>query len=224
MQLDLVARDTPLWRGASDLVRRTFAETFDADVTPQPDAFLIARPKPSDGHWSNATDEDADEVLACSGVNFGAGEPFFSECYLDGTAEEVISEHVGEPCERGDIVEFGAIASQQFSAGTEVLKAIPIFTWTLGKVYALCTLTRPLSRLVERIGYDFEPLAEAKVDRLPPEDRHRWGNYYEKEPRAGLVRLHDLAPFFNGSIGRYQLPELSVTIADDEADTSGANG
>ena len=214
MQLDLVPRETPLWHGAADLVHQTFSERFDAAVSADPDAFLVARPTPSDGA-DRQEDGATEEVLACSGVNFGTERPFFSEYYLDDSAEQVISDYLGAPCERDDILEFGAIASQAFSAGTEMVKAMPVFTWALGKVYALCTLTRPLTRLIERVGYPFEPLAEARQDRLPVEDQDRWGNYYEQEPRTGIIRLDDVSLAFNSSIGRYQLPELSLTILED---------
>jgi hypothetical protein len=207
MQFTVAARGTKLWQSAADLVQKSYAEAFGATSFSKPDRFITAT-----NHRLGQT-----EMLACAGLSFGIDRPFFLERYLDAPVEEIVSSRFDLPCERDDLVEVGPLASTGAKAGTELLRIFPVFMWALGKRYVVCTATKTLEALLGRIGYIFQPLADADAGRLDNADQSAWGSYYDNAPRTGVMRLDTLAhSFFLNSVGRYRMAKLSLLLPEDE--------
>jgi hypothetical protein len=207
MQFTVATRGTRQWQSAAELVARSYAEAFGATSFSKPDRFVTASVHRPDGM----------EVLACVGLTFGSTKPFFAERYLDEPVEVLVSRRFEVPCTREDLVEVGPLASAGARAGSELMRIFPVFMWALGKRYVLCTATRTLEQLFGRLGYAFQPVADADPSRLAPEDQSQWGTYYDNAPRTGVMRLDTLAhSFFLNSVGRYRLAKLNLLLPDYE--------
>ncbi|MEK8106381.1 thermostable hemolysin [Micromonospora sp. M12] len=127
--------------------------------------------------------------------------PLFCEQYFDEPAEQVVGARLGRPAHRRNIVEVGPFAAQESGAGAEILAVLPMFAWERGMHYGLVTVTRRLTLMLRRQRYTFEPLVDARPERLPPDQRERWGTYYDNDPQTGLIRLEHLAPVLAESAG-----------------------
>lgn len=206
MRVEVAPRHSPLWRNAAELVRDNFSEAFAASVMPDPDAFAVLH-------------RGGEEVLACTGLSFDDGGPFFCERYLDGRIEDILTERLGVPVLRDQVIQVGSLASRGPRAAIELLRAQTVILWGMGHRYALMTATRKLASLLSRLGYSFIPLAEASAQRLTARERERWGSYYDNDPRTGAVVLDDehFSRFFAGGFGKYLLTELDVQIRDGGA-------
>jgi hypothetical protein len=190
------------------LVRRRFAATFDASTSAQPDSFLVA-------YEARTADAANHRVLACAGITVGRDRPFFCERYLPGPAEQVVSEYLGRPCPREEIMEVGQIASDGPGAAGALLGVLPVFGWESGMRYAVMTVTDHLGQVLAKHGYPFEPIVEARPEHLPVEEREKWGRYYDAKPWTGLIRLEKTGPVLARSAGRYRAADLLLTLVDD---------
>lgn len=166
----------PLWQEASDMVLKVYAELFGASIHGHTDAFIVAQ------------NEETGMVGACVGVNYGRGKPYFVEYYLPVPAEEVVSIHTGVAVPRKRIIELGPIVSTEGGAGREAMKALPYFAEEQGTFCGLFTATRDLKVILQYMRFPFEPLAEARLDALPPDERAGSGTYYDTQPITGLIR------------------------------------
>lgn len=222
-------RGTPLWCASIEQVRRRYAAIFGADTSADPDWFVVAY-EPAGRDAFNGDDErsrrevlssadvldsQAGQVLACVGVTGAAGRPLFCERYLPAPAEDVLAVHLGHPCDRSEVVEVGPFAAEVPGAGRELLRVLPMFAWERGMRYGLVTVTQQLRHLLDQEGYPFEPLVDARQDRLTAEEQAAWGSYYEQRPRTGVIRLERLAPVLVRSAGRYRSTNLSFSRVDD---------
>ncbi|MDG4809339.1 thermostable hemolysin [Micromonospora sp. WMMD1120] len=203
-------RHTPLWESAMTLVRHSFAAAFGAVTSGAPESFLVAyEPSTPEGSAANGA------VLACVGITPAARGPLFCEQYFDEPAEQVVGARLGRPAHRRDIMEVGPFAAQEPGAGAEILAVLPMFAWECGMRYGLVTVTRRMTLMLRRQRYTFEPLVDARPERLAPDQRERWGTYYDNDPQTGLIRLEHLAPVLAQSAGRYRSVDLSLRRVDD---------
>ncbi len=204
-------RGTALWSMALEQIRRRYAEAFDAVPSSDPDCFVVAY-EPAERCGGTGT------VRSSVGLTFGTGRPFFCERYLSGRAEDVLREHMRRPCERTEIVEVGPLAAESAGAGAELITILPTLVRDLGRRYGVMTVTRQLTALLRRIGYSFEPIAEARSDQLPPDERRQWGTYYQQAPRTGLIRVDRIvAPCARAAVRRPIRPELGRREPDRHA-------
>lgn len=212
MKVTVARRLSAPWLSAAELVRTTYAAQFGADVMPDPDCFIVG------------TSGDADApVAACAGVSFASDRPFFSERYLDEPVEALIGRHFGAEPPRDGVVEIGPLAGGVARAGGEIIRVTPILAWCMGKQYILCTSTRKLSVQLRRVGIEFTPFARATADRLPAEDRPKWGTYYEQEPTVGVIALGALSRLFIECTGRYSFIDPAVDLLDAQQAVSRAS-
>lgn len=210
MRISVAEYMTGAWPAAAALVRDVYAEQYGADVSPSPDAFIVARPDADDPGG-----DGPDTVLACAGLTFGGDRPLFSEAYLDRGIEEEIGRRLGADADRRGVVEVGGLATRRPLIGREVVRATPIIAWCLGMQYILCTATRPLIRSLDRLGIGFVPFAVADPARLGgPEVRERWGTYYDREPQVGVIPLNALHRLFADTTGRYLFSDMQVSLIE----------
>ncbi|MBL1084954.1 thermostable hemolysin [Streptomyces actinomycinicus] len=208
MQIALARRSTRQWRTAAQLAHQVYATSYEADVAPDPDLFIVAGPSGEGGGDG--------EIVACAGLTFGTDRPLFSERYLDTDIESAIEAALGTPADRSRVVEVGALASARRTAGRELIRVTPIMSWCLGMEYILCTATRGLVTTLHRVGIAFVPIGPADPGRVPPEELGSWGTYYAHEPTVGVIPLNSLQRLFADSTGRYTVTELQFHIPEFE--------
>ncbi|GAA2232883.1 thermostable hemolysin [Streptomyces nogalater] len=208
MQIALARRSTRQWQTAAELAHQVYATSYEADVVPNPDLFIVAGP-------SGDTGSDG-EVVACAGLTFGTDRPLFSERYLDTDIEGAIKAALGTSADRSRVVEVGALASARRTIGRELIRVTPIMSWCLGMEYILCTATRSLVTTLHRVGIAFVPIGPADPGRIEPEELGRWGTYYAHEPTVGVIPLNSLHRLFADATGRYTVTELQFRVPEFE--------
>ncbi|PTL76230.1 thermostable hemolysin [Vitiosangium sp. GDMCC 1.1324] len=202
MDIRIIRRDTDEWAQVISLAQRKYKRAFEASVEPTPDCFVAcyARREPAAGP----------ELLACVGLTFGASGKFFAEQYLDEPIEQILAAAEQQPVSRESIVEVGTLASVGQSAGTELLRILPMLLWCMKMRYVLCTATRQLRMLFDALGYPFESVVAASVTRLDDEEaREKWGRYYENQPETGFVKLELLTGHISENVLRYQFSRMA---------------
>lgn len=195
------------WSQAVDLVRQKYRRSFGAEVMPTPDCFVVCTADHSLG-------AGASKVVACAGMTFSSGARLFSEQYLDEPIEDSISRLELLPASRDAIVEVGSLASVERRAGTELIRAVPILAWCLGKKYILCTITASLKLIFDAVGLNFQPIRGAEAERLGAGAQERWGSYYDQTPQTGYIRLDAIAEMFARNTGRYRFTALDLDLED----------
>ena len=208
MQIALARRSTQQWQTAAELAHQVYATSYQADVDPDPDLFIVAGP--------SAKGPGGGEIVACAGLTFGADRPLFSERYLDTDIEGAIKAVLGTPADRGRVVEVGALASARRTAGRELIRLTPIMSWCLGMEYILCTATRGLVTTLHRVGIAFVPIGPADPARIDPQELDAWGTYYAHEPTVGVIPLNSLHRLFADATGRYTVTELQFHLPECE--------
>ncbi|MFG2480576.1 thermostable hemolysin [Streptomyces fagopyri] len=203
MRITLSERGTPDWQTAADLARLVFAKQYRASITPDPDGFLA---------FFEATADGQEEVLACAGLSFPEDETILLERYLDAPVEDVITQAVGAPVKRSQVLQIGSIASVRASAGAEIIKAIPLIMACLGRPYAVMTMTGRLAALMQRLGCVFHPLADASPERLPAGERAAWGSYYDTRPVVGYAEAAEQSTLLLAAIGRYCFTSVDMRL------------
>ncbi|WP_058045510.1 thermostable hemolysin [Streptomyces roseifaciens] len=201
MHISVAARLSQDWSAASDFVRARYERAYGADILPDPDCFVIARKQEGRGG----------RIIACGGLTFNSDRGFFSERYLDRPVDEVVGAATGEACDREDLVEVGSLAGGG-GAGLELVRLLPILSWCHGMRFLMCTVTTELAQTLDRVGIEFQPLAESSADRLTEFERQRWGTYYDHRPMVGVIRLEGISHLFSQTTGKYNFTNLQVAL------------
>ena len=210
MQIKFAARGSDGWNDASSLVRDKFKRTFDAEVMPNPDYFVIYLIK------NNFTDQ-CDQVASCAGVTYaGEQSKLFAEQYLDAPAEEIISHREGRPVQRDEILESGSIVSLFPKSGLALVKALPLVTFCLGKRYVLSTATKKLQEVFNMAGLEFNVLQAADPGRLALGTQGNWGSYYDNMPETGYFNMDKLGPALASMVGKYRLANIDIQILEHD--------
>jgi len=132
---------------------------------------------------------------AALGYRPAADQRLFLEAYLDRPIEQAVSERLGRPVDRAEIVEIGCLAS------TSPVALIHLWhdtATTLGARHTLvaATVTATVRRLLGRAGVPLVEIARADPGRLA--DAARWGRYYDDDPRVCVGVIADgIAGFGN---------------------------
>jgi hypothetical protein len=124
------------------------------------------------------------EMLCAAGLRF-LDDGFFSERYLDGPIENVVSAISGRSINRSAIFEVTTLASRAPRATAEFIGEIAAFGEQAGFEWSFFTLTSRLHPMVCRLGIAPTYLAEA--DRRRIADAERWGTYYACQPQVYAV-------------------------------------
>jgi len=127
--------------------------------------------------------QDGDgNILAALGFRPAQNEKLFLEQYLDSAIENTLSEHLGKPIPREEVVEIGSLAST--TSGASVFLFIALNAWLEQQGYKMATFTatRRLKRFFSMLKLDFIHLKQADPDCLPDHGKD-WGTYYETHPR-----------------------------------------
>ena len=129
----------------------------------------------------NSVQGSADQILATLAYRSAADERLFLEAYLTGPIEQAVSSALGRIIQRNSIVEIGCLAALPTAA---LLKLWLAVADTLSADYdvVVATLTRPLRRMLGRVGIELIELAPANPEKLDPKCSGHWGRYYDLDP------------------------------------------
>jgi hypothetical protein len=117
-------------------------------------------------------------ITSVIGFRLAGSGQFFLESYLDGSAEQLLSDATGEDIQRQQVVEVGNLASSD----TESFRFLMIGLITLLERlpetrWMVCTVGEKLIRLLRRTRFFPIIINQASAERLSPEDG-KWGSYY----------------------------------------------
>jgi hypothetical protein len=207
LKIKVVLPSTVDWDHAVQLVSDQFRRSFNAEVEPQPDCFVTGMTPDANG---------LDIPRACAGVTYSELRTLPSERYLDEPAEVVIGRAEGLTVSRTMLIEVGSLAAGQVHSGTELIRAMPLICWCMGKRYVLCTATRQLRRIFKKVDINFTLLTQPDGSELEEADRLRWGSYYQQGPQTGYIDLAKLASRFDRFTGQYRFDNLVINLAEHE--------
>lgn len=171
MTLILADRDHPCRDLLECTVRQVFLAEFGAHVPAFPSRLV-------------ATLDREGQPLAVAGLRF-AEDGLFSEAYLDGPAEAVLSAIAGREVARSRIVEFSSMAATRPGAAMPLVAAAIRLCLAAGATWGMFTATGRLRALLRRSGLTGVDLGPALPERLA--DAGAWGSYYLHDPRVVAV-------------------------------------
>jgi len=187
--------------GAAD---RAEIERFIGDVFREAYGAEIKRFKPC---LMSLRDHDNKLVAAC-GFRSAALEPLFLETYLDQPIEAVLSERVGFPVRRGDIVGVGNFSVAEPGMARYLIAAIVAQLHATSKQWAVFTAVPLVRNAFIKMYLNPVILGDADKNRLPPEEQAEWGSYYEQKPQIMAIRRVELRS--NPRISETGMPAESI--------------
>lgn len=167
-----------------DAADRAEVERFISDIFREAYGAEIKRFKPC---LMSLRDQDNKLVAAC-GFRSAALEPLFLETYLDQPIETILSEHVGFPVRRDDIVGVGNFSVAEPGMARYLITAINDHLHDTHNQWAVFTAVPVLRNAFIKMNLDPVILGDADKSRLPAEDQAEWGSYYEQKPQVMAVR------------------------------------
>ena len=167
--------------GADD---RAEVECFIGDIFYQAYGAKIIRFKPC---LMSLRNRDNKLVAAC-GFRSAALEPLFLETYLDQPIEAILSEHVGFPVRRDDIVGVGNFSVAEPGMARYLITAINDHLHDTHNQWAVFTAVPVLRNAFIKMGLNPVLLSDADQSRLPPEEQAEWGSYYAQKPQVMAIR------------------------------------
>ena len=167
--------------GAAD---RAEIERFIGDVFREAYGAEIKRFKPC---LMSLRDHDNRLAAAC-GFRSAALEPLFLETYLDQPIEAVLSERVGFPVRRDDIVGVGNFSVAEPGMARYLITAINDHLHDTSNQWAVFTAVPVLRNAFIKMGMNPVILGDANKSRLPPEEQEEWGSYYAQKPQVMAIR------------------------------------
>lgn len=180
--LQILSRAHPQRQSLERFIADGYARAYRAQLTHFADQLVGLRSV--DGGWT-------------AGVGFTpAGDgSLFVEQYLDRPVEQVIARRLGEPIERGQVVEVGNLAAAGAGAARDLILRMGALLRVLGRSWVVFTATRCLLNSFARLDVAPIVLAPADPARLPDAGR-TWGSYYSTGPQVmtaniplGLIRV-----------------------------------
>lgn len=178
MRLVLADRFHPLRRRMEDTVRSVFLAEYGAHVSRFPDRLI-------------ASMDDDDTPRAVAGLHFSE-TGLFSEAYLDGPVESVLTRALNRHVERNRIVEFSNLAAPRPGATIPLIREAIGFCRATGANAAIFTATARLRALLQRNRLVTVDLGPARPERL--RTAATWGSYYLHDPRVLAATADALPP------------------------------
>ena len=130
---------------------------------------------------------DADGgLIAAFGLRSAASGPLFLEQYLDHSIETEIAQQARAPVARADIAEVGNLAGATPGALRQLIPLLTRLLHRQGYRWVVFTGAARLCNGFSRLGLPLNVMAPAPLDRLPPQERSRWGSYYQHSPSVML--------------------------------------
>ncbi len=128
------------------------------------------------------------QIHAAAGFQWATDSPLFLEAYLDIPIERRLRQLGQSAAQRGQIVEFGNLATSRPGAIRELILVLANYFGRRGMDWAVLTLTPTLINSFNRLGLVLHPLASASPERLTS-SRSNWGRYYDQNPQVVAINL-----------------------------------
>jgi Thermostable hemolysin len=173
-------------------IRQTFAAAYGADVRGFMPRLLAIRSKQN-------------EVLAAFGVRSAEKGKLFLENYLDQPVEQVIAEKSGALPQRNRIAEIGNLAAIYPGAVRWMIVALTVMLYEEGYDWVAFTGTAALRNGFNNLGLHPAEIRPACVERLAPDERARWGTYYDNKP---IVMIGNIREGFRAMRSNEQLIDI----------------
>ncbi len=123
------------------------------------------------------------ETLAAVGLNPGSCGPMFLEQYLNNPIEQSIASFARQPIDRHTLIEIGNLAVIRKGTGLLMFVVMSMALAACGYQWMVFTATPEVTKLIRRLGFDPQYIAEADSTRIISGKKH-WGSYYEKNPKV----------------------------------------
>ncbi|EWY41784.1 hypothetical protein N825_25025 [Skermanella stibiiresistens SB22] len=179
-------------------VRSVFLAEYGAHVPSFPNRLVAAL-------------SDDGQPQAVAGLRF-AEDGFFSETYLEDTAERVLGRVLGRIVRRDEIVEFSSLAAVRSGAAMPLVGAAIRLCLEAGAGFGMFTATHRLRALLRRFGLVTVDLGPAAPERVA--DASVWGRYYLHDPRILVVSADTLpSACLPPAIPSLDVPKLEIRHA-----------
>lgn len=126
------------------------------------------------------------ELIAAFGLRSAGAGPLFLEQYLDLPIEAEIAQRVAAPVARAEIAEVGNLAGATPGALRQLIPLLTRLLHRQGHRWVVFTGAARLCNGFSRLGLPLSVMAPAPPERLPPQERSRWGSYYQHSPSVML--------------------------------------
>ena len=133
-------------------------------------------------------------IAACSSISFAGEQMLFSENYLSGPIQKVLANRLEVECPRSSFCEIGSLATNPrlISSVKFIVAYFPWFAYRLGCEFALVTVTSYMREALADAGASFEAFCKSDPKILSPNEKLRWGKYYDFDPQTGVIDLKSL--------------------------------
>lgn len=132
-------------------------------------------------------DEQGKLIAACGIRNAGA-TPLFLEKYTQKPIEQLLSEKLGSPVQRDEIVEIGNYSVAEMGMSRLLITAIFDQLHATAKQWAVFTAIQLVRNALIKQNIFPRILCNADICCLPPEEQTEWGSYYEQQPQVMAIR------------------------------------
>jgi hypothetical protein len=148
-------------------------------------------------------------LRAVLGFRPARGELLYLEHYLNQPVERVLAEGIAGTVTRDRLVEVGNLAVAHAGGARWLIAALTAYLYTARIDWAVFTAVTALRNAFARLGVELVTLAAADAGRLPPEERSRWGRYYDTAPMVVAANVRQSYSALLHSLGlaedRYRL-------------------
>jgi Thermostable hemolysin len=128
------------------------------------------------------------KLIAACGIRSAGTERLFLENYMGQPVEQVLSERLGSPVARSDIVEIGNYSVAEMGMSRLLISAIFDQLHATSKQWAVFTAIQLVRNALIKQNIFPRVLCDADIKRLPPEAQSEWGSYYEQNPQVMAIR------------------------------------
>lgn len=173
MFFEVINQDHPLRTAVEEQIRGVYLREYDAKLSSLPNTLVALLA--SDG-----------KILCAAGLRF-AKDSFFSERYLSGPVEKIISGIWKRPVAREQVAEVACLAGCKAGMSLALVRHIVNMLRKQGITWAFFTATKSLRLILRRSGVPALDVAPADISRI--DDPQNWGAYYSSDPR--VVAIHD---------------------------------
>ena len=118
------------------------------------------------------------DYTAVAGVRPAGREQLFLENYLELPIEQLLG------VRRQHIIEIGNLAPASAGQARWLITTLNAFMLGAGFTHVVFTTVPKLKNAFSRMGLPLTQLAEADGNSLPPEEKAKWGNYYDAKPKV----------------------------------------
>jgi hypothetical protein len=122
------------------------------------------------------------DLIAACGLRDPQRCALFLEAYLDEPVEWVLECATRAPVTRRRLMEVGNLAVARPGFARFLIAALADHLHDSAREWAVFTAVPALRNAFSRLGIELITLAPARIGRIPPRERARWGSYYDQKP------------------------------------------